>query len=465
MTRTDRMQTTADKELLRSYVKGMSADLRERYTIAPEEFQSEHIKRGLRNADGTGVIAGVTSIGQVLGYTVEDGMRVASPGKLIYRGIDVMDIVDAHAKNQTFGFEEVSYLLLLGYLPTERHLQNYNAVISSARRMPEGFTEDVLMKSPSVNVMNKLSRAVLTLYSYDKNPDDISVENLLRQSIELIGRMPVIVANAYALKRHYFDGDSLYLHVPKEDLSIAENFLYMLRPDKQFTQEEARLLDLMLILHAEHGGGNNSTFTCRVLSSTLTDTYSAIAGAINSLKGPLHGGANSKVMEMFADVRAHLSDETDMGELLQYMRKIRDGQANDGSGKIYGLGHAVYTVSDPRAVLLKKYAHDMAIEKGYAKDFALMEAIEEQGLLALNEKFGHKKAMCANVDMYSGLVYQMLGIPEELFTPLFAISRTAGWCAHRIEEIISGGRIIRPGYRAVMTKSGYLSFDEREKES
>ena len=461
MMRTDRMQTTADKELLKSYVKGMSADLIEQYKIDPQEFKSEHIKRGLRNADGTGVIAGVTSIGSVQGYTFVDGERMPAPGRLFYRGIDLMDIVEAHAATGTFGFEEVSYLLLLGYLPTKKHFNNYDTILSAARRMPEGFTEDVLMKSPSANVMNKLSRAVLTLYSYDKNPDDTSAENMLRQSIELIGRMPVIVANAYALKRHYFDGDSLYLHIPKEDLSIAENFLYMLRADKQFTPEEARLLDLMLIMHAEHGGGNNSTFTCRVLSSTMTDTYSAIAGAINSLKGPLHGGANSAAMIQFADVRAHVKDESDKDEILNYMRLIRDGKANDHSGKIYGLGHAVYTISDPRSLLLKKYAKDMANEKGFTKDFALMEAIEEQGLIALNEKLGNRKAICANVDMYSGLVYQMLGIPEELFTPLFAIARTAGWCAHRMEEVLTGGRIIRPGYRAVMTKQRYTPSDER----
>ncbi len=461
MTRTDRMQSKADKELLGQYVTSMCADLKGQYTINPEEFQSEHIKRGLRNADGTGVIAGVTSIGSVQGYSIMDGDRVAMPGKLYYRGIDMNDIVEAHVKNQTFGFEEVSYLLLLGKLPTKTQLEQYDTVLSAARRMPEGFTEDVLMRSPSVNIMNKLSRAVLTLYSYDKNPDDISVENLVRQSIELIGRMPVIVANAYQLKRHYFDGKSLHIHVPQEDLSVAENFLYMLRKDKQFTPEEARLLDLMLILHAEHGGGNNSTFTCRVLSSTLTDTYSAIAGAINSLKGPLHGGANSKVMEMFANVRENLSDESNTNELYEYMKKIRDGQANDGSGKIYGLGHAVYTVSDPRAILLKKYARDMALEKGFERDFLLMEAIEEQGLRVLNEKFGHKKSMCSNVDMYSGLVYQMLGIPEALFTPLFAISRTAGWCAHRIEEIVCGGRIIRPAYKSVAGPKNYISIHQR----
>ncbi len=461
MTRTDRMQTTADKELLGTYVKGMCSDLRERYKIPQEEFQSEHIKRGLRNSDGTGVIAGVTAIGSVQGYTMLEGERQPMAGRLYYRGIDVMDIVTAHAEAGTFGFEEVAYLLLLGYLPTAAHLRNYDAILSAARRMPEGFTEDVLMKSPSPNVMNKLSRAVLSLYTYDKNPDDIGMENLVRQSIELIGRMPVIVANAYALKRHYFDDDSLVIHVPKEELSVAENFLYMIRPNKQFTPDEARLLDLMLILHAEHGGGNNSTFTCRVLSSTLTDTYAAIAGAINSLKGPLHGGANSKVMEMYEDVRAHVRDTDDDEQVYQYMCKIRDGQANDGSGKVYGLGHAVYTLSDPRAVLLKKYAQDMAVEKGYADQFALMERIERMGLRALNEKYGAKKAMCANVDMYSGLVYQMLGIPEELFTPLFAIARTAGWCAHRIEEIVSGGRIIRPAYRAKHMDNEYTPIGDR----
>lgn len=461
MPRTDRMQSKTDKEKLASYVTGMCADLRERYKIPAEDFQSEHIKRGLRNADGTGVIAGVTAIGSVQGYTITDGERVAAPGKLYYRGIELMDIVNAHQKAETFGFEEVAYLLLLGYLPTKVHLANYDAILSSARRMPEGFTEDVLMKSPSPNVMNKLSRAVMSLYTYDPNPDDISMENLVRQSIELIGRMSVIVANAYALKRHYFDGDSLVIHVPKEDLSIAENFLYMIRPDKQYTKQEAALLDTMLILHAEHGGGNNSTFTCRVLSSSLTDTYAAIAGAINSLKGPLHGGANSKVMEMFENVRANVKDENSDKQVYEYMKRIMDGKANDGSGKLYGLGHAVYTLSDPRAVLLKKYAHDMAIEKGYDDEFRLMERIEVQGLKVLNEKFGDRKALCANVDMYSGLVYQMLGIPEELYTPLFAISRTAGWCAHRIEEIVSGGRIIRPAYKAVMKKGGYTELAGR----
>lgn len=448
LNRTDRMQSTADKELLRSYIRGMSSDLRERYRIPAEEFQSEHVKRGLRNADGTGVIAGVTAIGSVQGYTMHEGMRQPMPGQLYYRGINMMDIVEAHVATSTFGFEEVAYLLLLGYLPTEVHLRNYNAVQSAARRMPEGFTEDVLMKLPSPNVMNKLGRAVMSLYTYDRNPDDISIENLVRQSIELIGRMPVIVANIYALKRHYFDADSLVIHVPKEELSVAENFLYMIRPDKQFTREEALLLDMMLILHAEHGGGNNSTFTCRVLSSTLTDTYAAIAGAINSLKGPLHGAANSKVMEMFEDLKKHVKDPGSDAQVYDYMVKIRDGKANDGSGKIYGLGHAVYTQSDPRAVLLKKYAHDLAHEKGYDEEFALMERMERQGTKALYEKFGDRKVLCANVDMYSGLVYQMLGIPEELFTPLFAIARTAGWCAHRIEEILSGGRIIRPAYRS-----------------
>ena len=459
MIRPDKMNTTADSQLLSGYVTSMCEDLRERYSIPPEKFRS--VKRGLRNSDGTGVLAGVTGIGSVQGYMMLDGEPIAMPGRLYYRGINVVDIVSAHMEDGTFGFEEVAYLLLLGKLPTRAQLTQYDTVLSAARRMPDGFTEDVIIKSPSNNVMNKLSRAVLSLYSYDPNPDDTSIENVVRQSIELIGRVPVIVANAYAVKRHYFDGDSLFLHVPQEEPSVAENFLHMLRRDNQYTPEEARLLDLMMILHAEHGGGNNSTFACRVLSSTGTDTYSAIAAAVNSLKGPLHGGANAKVMEMFNNIRDNVRDFKDEEEVAAYLRRIVSGEANDHSGKLYGLGHAVYTESDPRAKILKKYAHEMAKIKGCLEEFELMESIETLGLKILSEKPG-RKVMCANVDMYSGLVYQMLGIPEELFTPLFAISRMAGWCAHRIEEIISGGRIIRPAYRAVMQHSGYVPIDERE---
>ena len=312
-----------------------------------------------------------------------------------------------------------------------------------------------------MNIMNKLSRSVLALYSFDDQADDTSMENLLRQSVELIARFPIIVANAYAAKKHYFDGDSLVIHVPDESLSVAENFLSMLRPNRKYTKLEAHILDMMLVLHAEHGGGNNSAFTCRVLSSTGTDTYGAIAGSVNSLKGPLHGGANAKVMEMYRNVRENVHDECNENEIYSYMKKILDKQANDGSGKIYGLGHAVYTISDPRTEILKEYARELFERKGRLADFKLMESIERQGLRALGERLGDRKQVCANVDMYSGLIYQMLGIPEELYTPLFAIARIAGWCAHRIEEVYTGGRIIRPAYRSMVQKQPYVTMENR----
>jgi citrate synthase len=453
------MQHVSQQEF-QQYVQQFCDDIRQSYHIDPKQFEY-NVKRGLRNSDGTGVLAGVTSIGSVQGYQFIDGAPVPTPGHLYYRGIDLVDIVSEHAKQNVFGYEEVSYLLLIGKLPTRQQLRRYNRALAVARHLPDGFTEDMILKAPSRNIMNKLSRGVLALYSYDANPDDTSIENVVRQSMELTARLSVIVAHAYAAKRHYYDGQSLYLHVPQENMSLAENFLHMLRRDNQFTQEEAHLLDLMLTMHAEHGGGNNSAFTCRVLSSTGTDTYGAISGAISSLKGPLHGGANKKVMEMFEDVRQNAKNPADDASVADYLRLMRDKKAGDGSGKIYGLGHAVYTINDPRAVLLKKYACDMAQRAGYAEDFALMERIERMGKEVLNERLEGRKTLCANVDMYSGLVYRMLGIPDELFTPLFAIARIAGWCAHRIEELLTGGRIMRPAYRAVSQKSKYTAIEDR----
>ncbi len=447
---------------LSGYVRDMCEDVKARYTIDPRQYQSYNIKRGLRNSDGTGVLAGVTGIGSVQGYMMLDGEPIPMPGRLYYRGIDITDIVKAHTEKGTFGFEEVAYLLLLGKLPTEAQLKNYLAVQSAARRLPDGFTEDMIIKAPSPNVMNKLSRSILALYSYDSNPDDTSVENMVRQSIELISRVPIIVASAYAVKRHYYDRESLYLHVPVDNLSLAENFLYISRMDKQYTREEALLLDLMLILHAEHGGGNNSAFACRVLSSTGTDTYGAVSAAVNSLKGPLHGGANQKVMDMFYNIRQNVPNWRDKDALAAYLRAIRDGEAYDGSGKIYGLGHAIYTCNDPRTLILKQYAKNMADDKGMLDEFECMEAIESLGTEVLYEKLGNRKTLCANVDMYSGLVYSMLGIPRELYTPLFAIARMAGWCAHRMEEVLAGGRIIRPAYRAVLHHVDYVPIEERE---
>ena len=445
--------------LLETDIAHLSENIAQQYAIPAQYFEDQSIKRGLRNADGTGVLIGVSKVGSVQGYYMMDGERVPMPGKLYYRGISVEDIVAAHRRNGTFGYEEVAYLLLLGSLPTQAQQQRFNDVMARARSMPSGFTEDMILKAPSRNIMNQLARSVLALYSYDDRADDTALDNVLRQSIGLIARFPLIAANAFAAKRHYFDGESLILHNPEPELSVAENILRMIRPDAAYTPEEAHLLDLMLILHAEHSS-NNSTFVCRAMSSSGTDTYSAIAGAVGSLKGPLHGGANAKVMEMFRYIKENV-DPHDDGSIKDYLNKLLDGQAGDRSGKIYGLGHAVYTMSDPRAVLLKKYAQRMAELKGYADDFALLQKVEELGLPMVMERKHSDTPMCANVDMYSGLVYAMLGIPEEVFTPLFASARIAGWCANRIEEVVTCHRIMRPAYRAVTTHEAYIPMDQR----
>ena len=437
------------------------AQVQDEYQIEDRYFRNVNLKRGLRNSDGTAVIAGITKIGSVQGYVIQDGVRNPIPGKLYYRGISVEDIVEAHRKDNTFGFEEVSYLLLMGKLPNASELSLFESILAKVRPLPRGFFEDMILRNTSPDIMNMLGRSVLALYAYDENPDETSPENMLRQSMELIARFPSIVANAYMARRHMFDGKSMYIHNPKEALTLSENFLRLVRKDKSYTDEEAKLLDLLLILHAEHGGGNNSAFVCRALSSSGTDTYSAIAGAVGSLKGPLHGGANRKVTEMFKDIQEHIRDVEDDEEVRTYLRKILDKDAGDHSGKIYGLGHAVYTLSDPRAVLLRKFAGEMAQQKGRTEDFRLLEQIETQGIdLIMNEK-KHDMPMCANVDLYSGLVYSMLGIPEVLFTPLFACARIAGWCAHRIEEVLTGKRLIRPGYQAAIRPREYVPIDQR----
>lgn len=448
-----------DTVLLEQYTGSLSQHIEKEYHI-DEKYYRGDIKRGLRNSDGTGVPIGVTRVGSVQGYMIEDGVRIPAPGQLYYRGIELTEIVEAHRKANTFGFEEVAYLLLMGYLPSHSELNDFNEILNRARKLPPGFTEDMIMKNPSRNIMNKLARCVLSLYSYDAHPDDTSIENILLQSIKLVGAFPSIVANAYSIKRHYFEGDSLHIHYPEENLSTAENFLRMIRPNKRYSEEEAHLLDMMLMVHAEHGGGNNSTFVCRALSSSGTDTYSAIAGAVGSLKGPLHGGANAKVMEMFRYVKENVNPHDD-DSIKDYLAKLLRGEAGDGSGKIYGLGHAVYTVSDPRAVLLKKYAKHIAEIKGYGDDFQLLEKVEKYGIPMIQEQHHTDIPMCANVDMYSGLVYTMLGIPEDVFTPLFASARIAGWCANRIEEVVTCHRIMRPAYRAVVKRVHYDPIDER----
>ena len=401
---------TKETGLLEQYTGSLSQRVEREYYIS-EKYYREDVKRGLRNSDGTGVPVGVTRVGSVLGYMIEDGVRVPVPGQLYYRGIELNEIVEAHRKAGTFGFEEVAFLLLMVFLPSQWELDRFNEIMNRARKLPPGFTEDMIMKNPSRNIMNKLARSVLSLYSYDDNPDDISLDNILLQSVRLVGAFPSIVANAYSVKRHYFGGGSLHIHFPVEGLSTAENFLRMIRPNTKYTEEEAHLLDMMLMVHAEHGGGNNSTFVCRALSSSGTDTYSAIAGAVGSLKGPLHGGANAKVMEQFRTVKANVNPKDD-ASIKDFLYKILNKEAGDKSGKIYGLGHAVYTISDPRAVLLKKYARHMAEIKGYDEDFQLLEKIE-LGHPHDPEQDGSDMPMCANVDMYSGLVYTMLGIPED----------------------------------------------------
>ncbi len=444
----------------REYADLLTSRLLSEYRI-PGSAYDENVKRGLRNADGSGVIAGVSKIGSVRGYYIEDGQRVPHEGKLFYRGYDVEDIVNAHRKEDTFGYEEVAYLLLCGFLPTKAQEERFVEILSAAKTLPEGYFENELMKRPSNNIMNAISRAVLSMYAYDDNPDDTSVVNVLRQSIELIARMPTIVAQTYAMKRHYYDNASLYIHNPKADLTLAENFLRLARRDKSYTDKEAKLLDALMMLHAEHSGGNNSTFVCRAVTSTGADTYGAIAAAISSLKGPLHGGANEAVMRMIGNILENVRDPRDDDEVGAYLDKILDGQANDGSGKLYGLGHAVYTISDPRAVIIRELIDEMASVKGYSDEFLIAERVERLGIPKLMERKGKTMPIPANVDLYSGIVYKMLGIPEDLYTPLFAVSRVSGWCAHRLEELITSGRIMRPAYRSAAERQKYIPISLR----
>ena len=451
---------TPTSQVYEQDIHSLYAKLAAQYVIPQRCMDDPNIKHGLRNADGTGVLAGVSNIGSVQGYYMEDGVRRPMHGKLYYRGISVEDIVEAHRSAGTFGYEEVAYLLLIGKLPTERQLVAFRHLLEQARELPDRFNEDMILRQPSANIMNQLERCILDLYSYDDDPDDTSLENLTRQSIELIARVPVICANAYRAKCHYYERKSLHLHNPAPELSLAENFLHMLRKDQQYTPEEAHLLDLMMILHAEHSS-NNSTFVCRAISSSGTDTYSAIAGAVGSLKGPLHGGANAKVMNMFSALKDTIGGDPTDDALSHYLDLVLDKKAGDGSGKIYGLGHAVYTMSDPRTVVIKKYAASLAADKGREGDLMLMDRIERMGVQKIMDRRSRPIEMCANVDMYSGLIYDMLGLPSDMFTPLFASARMAGWCAHRMEEITNGVRIMRPAYRAAQIRRPYIPVEER----
>lgn len=431
-------------------------------SIRSSDFEKYHVKRGLRNEDGTGVMAGLTRICSVEGYYILDGERVPKDGKLSYRGYDINDIVNSCIKNNRFGYEEVVWLLLFGTLPTVNQLVSLREVIAECRTLPDEFVEDVIMKNASKDIMNKMARCVMTLYSFDENPDDTSIPNVLRQSLQLIAQMPTIMNSAYQVKRRSFYNETMFLHPIRKEQTTAEYILNQLRDDKKFTDEEAKLLDICLMLHADHGGGNNSTFSTRVLTSSGTDTYSAITAGFGSLKGPRHGGANLRVAKQMQEIMESVPDSTDPAQVKDYLVKILKKEAGDGSGLIYGMGHAVYTKSDPRAVILKANARKLAYEKGFEKEFKTLENIELMTPEVFAEIRGVDRVMCANVDLYSGLVYKVLGIPEDLFTPLFAIARIAGWCAHRLEELISGGRIMRPAYKSVSRVREFVDIADRK---
>lgn len=429
--------------------------------IDPKYYEKFNVKRGLRNPDGSGVMAGVTNICNVHGYVINEGEKSPDEGKLVFRGYNINDLVSNVVAENRFGYEEIAYLLLGGKLPTEHQLENFRELLDNNRELPEGFFEDMILKAPSKNIMNKMSRAVLALYSYDDVPDNTEVKHEVDTAVSIIAKMPVIMVSAYHVKQRYYNHKSMFMHPLIPGQSTAETILSMLRPDRQFTDEEAKLLDVILMLHAEHGGGNNSTFTCRVLTSSGTDPYAAYSAAIGSLKGPRHGGANHKVIQMHQYIKDNVKNWDDEGEVADFLRKILRKEAGDGTGLIYGMGHAVYTLSDPRAVILKQNAAKMAIGSEFEAEYRLLEMIERLTPELFKEVKGDEKKMCANVDMYSGFVYKMLGIPEDLFTPLFAVSRMAGWCAHRFEESMTGKRIIRPAYKSVSKEKAYIPLNNR----
>lgn len=434
-------------------------------TINPELFTRYEVKRGLRDLDGRGVLVGLTEIGEVHSYIVDENELIPVPGRLSYRGIDVADITDGYLKDERYGFEETTYLLLFGKLPNKQELAEFEALLGNHRKLPDNFASDMIFKAPSKDIMNVLARSVLSLYSFDENPDDTSMQNVLRQCINLIACFPTIAVYGYQAYAHYHGNDSLYIHPPRPDLTTAENILYMLRPDKTYTKLEATLLDLALILHAEHGGGNNSSFTTHLVTSSGTDTYSVIAAALGSLKGPKHGGANIKVVHMFEDMKQNIKDWTNDEEIETYLMKLLNRQAFDKAGLIYGIGHAVYSVSDPRAIILKNYAGELAKEKGLENEYNFYTKVEALAPKVIGDVRKMYKGVSANVDFYSGFVYSMLNLPMELYTPLFAIARITGWSAHRMEELVNKGKIIRPAYKSVAKRKDYVSLDERSLET
>jgi citrate synthase len=438
------------------------ADLCKRNSVIDPELYSKYdVKRGLRDISGKGVLTGLTEICEILSYTIVNNDYVPCEGKLFYRGYDIEEIINGFTKDKRFGFEEVSYLLLFGKLPQKEQLDQYTKILEQYRELPPSFVRDIIMKAPSKDMMNTLARSVLTLYSYDDKADDISIENVLRQSLQLIAVFPLLSVYGYQAFSHYYNNNSLVIHPPKEGLSTAENILHMLRPNMKYTELEAKILDVALVLHAEHGGGNNSTFTTHVVTSSGTDTYSSVAASLGSLKGPRHGGANIKVMQMFDDMKENIKNWEDEEEVSAYLLALLNKNAFDKSGLIYGMGHAVYSISDPRANVLKSYVKSLSEEKGLMKEYGLYELVERLAPEVIARERKMYKGVSANVDFYSGFVYHMLGLPKELYTPIFAVARIAGWSAHRLEEIANAGKIIRPAYKCVAKSQRYKPLNER----
>lgn len=430
--------------------------------LDPSLFEKYDVKRGLRDLKGKGVLTGLTEISEIYSNTVnEAGESVPCHGKLYYRGYDIENLVKGSIEKGYSCYEEVVYLLLFSDLPTTEELEKFKELLAHYRTLPTSFVRDIIMKAPSRDMMNTLARSVLTLYSYDENADDISIPNVLRQSLQLIALFPMLSVYGYQAYRHYHDGQSLFIHTPKAELSTAENILHLLRPDSKYSELEARILDIALVLHAEHGGGNNSTFTTHVVSSSATDTYSSVAASLGSLKGPRHGGANIKVVQMFEDMKKNVSDWSNEGAIADYLTSLLDKKGFDRSGLIYGMGHAVYSLSDPRADILKNFLEDLSEEKGLTEEFALYAKVERLAADLITKKRKIYKGVSANIDFYSGLVYSMLGLPLELYTPIFAISRISGWSAHRLEELINSGKIIRPSYMNVLPLRDYVSIESR----
>ena len=446
---------------LKTSMESLQETLLNNHRIDPNLYIEYDVKRGLRDSAGKGVLTGLTEISDVNAYDLVNGRKIPAEGSLYYQGYNIYDLVNG-LEGHKFGFEETIYLLLFGQLPSEKELEMFKEVMAQFETLSGRFVRDVVMKASNADIMNSMQRCILTLYTYDSRPEDISAENVLRQSIELIAKLPLIAVYSYHSYRHFRKDETLFIRNPQKGLSLAENILLMLRPDSTYTELEAKVLDIALMLHAEHGGGNNSTFTTHVVTSSGTDTYSSVAASIGSLKGPRHGGANLKVQDMFADIKAHVKNWTDEAEVEAYLCKILNKEAFDHSGLIYGMGHAVYTLSDPREVILKKFARKLAEEKGMMEEFALYELVERLGSRLVMEQRKMFKNVCADVDFYSGFVYTMLGIPKELFTPIFAIARIPGWSAHRLEEILNAGKIIRPAYKYVGHHQEFVAMPDRD---